>query len=96
MEVAMDAIFTDYLRLLEDAQRDRSTLANNRLALRRLSDWLAKRGLEAATASRTEMRAYLQDLLTGYKRSTAEKLDRFARSVAGAAKANRLRHQRRP
>jgi hypothetical protein len=36
----MDAIFTDYLTLLEDARRDESTLANNRLALRRLSDWL--------------------------------------------------------
>jgi site-specific recombinase XerD len=69
----MDAIFTDYLTLLEDARRDESTLANNRLALRRLSDWLAARGLEAATVSRAEMRAYLQDLLVAYKRSTAEK-----------------------
>jgi site-specific recombinase XerD len=73
MEAEMDAIFTDYLNLLEEAQRDESTLANNRVALRRLSGWLYERGLEAATLAHVEMRAYLQDLLNGYKRSTAEK-----------------------
>lgn len=73
MEAEMDAIFTDYLNLLEEAQRDESTLANNRVALRRLSGWLSERGLEAATLAHVEMRAYLQDLLNEYKRSTAEK-----------------------
>jgi integrase len=66
-------IFFNYIELLEEAQRDPSTIVNNRQAFAKFTKWANSAGIDPAEVTPVEMRRFVQAMLKAHAVSTAER-----------------------
>lgn len=79
----MNAIFEDYLDLLETADKDRHTYTNNQRSFELFDEFLTENGIEAEAIKLADLKHWLKTLLSHYKASTVA---RHATSVRAAYK----------